>query len=94
MARFSAAEIDEINEIWRSLPASHSWTGWGVVGVEPSTVWLYRQRENWRRFLLTKTRGVYSLADENGEPIGASDTLTHILYNIETAPGLPKSDKD
>ena len=33
MIRFSAAEIREIDKIWRGLPAEHSWSGWAVVGV-------------------------------------------------------------
>lgn len=88
MIRFSAAEIREIDKIWRGLPAEHSWSGWAVVGVEPSMIWLYRQRQNWRRFNLTKLEDTYSLTDDHGHEIGKSGNLSRVLCDIETVPSL------
>ena len=88
MIRFSFAEISQIDEIWRSLPVDHSWSGWAMIDAEPSTVWLYRQRQNWRRFILAKRKGTYTLTDDLGKEVGTSRSLPNILCDIEAVPGL------
>jgi hypothetical protein len=88
MAKFTPIEIQEIDRIWRDLPSEHLWNGWAAIGNEPSEVWLYRKRQNWRRFLLTKHEADYLLTDDQGAQISRARKLSRVLCNIEIAPGL------
>ena len=90
MALFSSIETTEIDRIWRSLPAEHVWSGWASVGQEPEAIWLYRRRQNWRRFQLLKKAGEYLLVDEKGEKIAASGSLPDVLCDIEIVPSLAR----
>lgn len=89
MSRFSEKETAEIDRIWRTLPTDHMWSGWAAVDRRPKTIWLYRRRNNWRRFELVKRGEGYALVDEQGARLGASNSLIKVLCEIETAPSLP-----
>jgi len=88
MARFNASEINQIESIWRDLPHEHMWSGWAAIDAEPEAIWLYRQRQNWRRFTLTKQARAYVLKDEKGQQIGKSTSLPTVLCDLEIAPAL------
>lgn len=88
MPHFSSEDIDEIDRLWRSLPASHMWTGWAAVGQTPDTVWIYRSRAHWRRFPLTRTAAGYSLSDDQGRPFREAATLEELLRAVEAVPQL------
>jgi len=88
MVCFSALETAEIDRIWRTLPIDHVWSGWAAVDEKPETIWLYRRRQNWRRFELLKEAEAYVLTDEAGAKIGSSAQLNDILCDLEIAPPL------
>jgi len=88
MEAFSDAELEEVNAIWRALPEDHVWCGWASVGDPVSEVFIYRARAHWRRFLLTKTGGLYRLSDEAGRVVAAHESLTGLLAEVEAIPGL------
>jgi len=88
MTCFSHVETAEIDRIWRTLPRDHVWSGWAAVAEEPETIWLYRQRQNWRRFELLKDANHYILTDEAGSKIGSSTQLSEVLCDLEVAPPL------
>lgn len=94
MLRFSPEEIEEIDRLWRSLPAGHMWTGWAVVGQSPETVWIYRSRAHWRRFPLTRTKTGYALSDDAGRLFREAATLEDLLRAVEAVPGLAGGDQD
>lgn len=78
----------EIDRIWRGLPTGHVWSGWAAIDSAPETVWLYRLRQNWRRFQLLKEGNSYVLVDESGIKIGGSAILSEALCVIEVAPAF------
>ena len=45
MGCFTPSEIDEIDRLWRELPADHMWTGWAASGREPDQVWILKKVE-------------------------------------------------
>jgi hypothetical protein len=92
MKRFSQHDLDEIDQLWRSVPADHVWTGWSASGVEPEEVWLYRTRAHWRKFPLRKTDAGFALFDERGREVASAATLDDLLRAVERIPGLdPKA---
>lgn len=88
MLLFSPEEIEEIDRLWRSLPAGHMWTGWAAVGQSPATVWIYRSRAHWRRFPLTRTEAGYALSDDAGRLFRQAASLEELLRAVEAVPGL------
>ena len=94
MLRFSPEEIDEIDRLWRSLPAGHMWTGWAATGEAPETVWIFRSRAHWRRFPLTRTDEGYALGDDRGNPFRDAVTLEDLLRAVEAVPALAASAQD
>lgn len=94
MLRFSPEDIDAIDQLWRSLPPGHMWTGWAAVGQSPETVWIYRSRAHWRRFPLTRTKTGYALGDDQGRPFREAATLEDLLKAVEAVPRLRAADQD
>lgn len=94
MPRFSPEEVEEIDRLWRSLPAGHMWTGWAAIGQSPETVWIYRSRAHWRRFPLTRTKSGYALGDDQGRLFREAATLEELLKAVEAVPGLRIADQD
>jgi hypothetical protein len=94
MPVFSPEEIDEIDRLWRSLPADHMWTGWAAVGQSPETVWLFRSRAHWRRFPLTRTAGGYALGDDRGRIFREAASLEELLRAVEAVPALRDTAQD
>ena len=86
MLKFSPADIDLIDRLWRSLPADHMWSGWAAVGETPDTVWIFRALTHWRRFPLTRTEAGYALGDDRGNLFREADTLEDLLRAVETVP--------
>ena len=91
MNRFSQQDLDEIDQLWRSVPADHVWTGWSASGAEPEEIWLYRTRAHWRKFPLRKTDNGFALFDERGRPVADAETLGDLLRAVESIPGLADS---
>ncbi|KCZ56278.1 hypothetical protein HY29_09505 [Hyphomonas beringensis] len=94
MGNFTPSEIDEIDRLWRELPADHMWTGWAASGREPEHVWIFRTRAHWRRFPLSKTETGYSIADELGRPVVNAKSLKALLKKVELIPGLEALSQD
>ncbi len=94
MPVFSPEDIDEIDRLWRSLPADHIWTGWAAVGQTPDTVWLFRSRVHWRRFALTRTETGYALSDERRRLFREAGSLEDLLRAVEALPALRASPQD
>lgn len=94
MPRFSPADIDEIDRLWRSLPTGHMWSGWAATGDEPETVWIFRSRAHWRRFPLTRTKEGYALSDDRGNLFRGAATLEDLLRAVEAVPALADSVQD
>lgn len=94
MACFSPSEIDEIDRLWRQLPAGHIWTGWAAAGEQPETVWLFRTRAHWRRFPLTRTQSGYMLCDDRGQVFREAATLDDLLKAVEAVPSLQVPGQD
>lgn len=94
MPRFSPQEIDEIDRLWRNLPADHMWTGWAAVGQSPETVWIYRSRAHWRRFPLTRTETGYALSDDRGRLFREAASLEDLLRAVEAVPQLRIAGQD
>lgn len=88
MKRFSQQDLDEIDQLWRSVPADHVWTGWSASGAEPDEIWLYRTRAHWRKFPLRKTGEGFALFDERGRRVAQARTLGELLHAVESIPGL------
>ncbi|MCF6329654.1 MAG: hypothetical protein L3J02_07640 [Henriciella sp.] len=88
MTRFSIADLDAIDRLWRSVPADHVWTGWSACGEEPKEVIIYRTRAHWRKFPLKKVDGGFRLHDERGRRIAETKTLEALLAEVEAIPGL------
>jgi hypothetical protein len=88
MSTFSAADLDAIDRLWRSIPADHVWTGWSATGEAPSEITLYRTRAHWRRFPLRKSNGEFVLFDDRGAEVARSVTAEDLLKQVEAIPGL------
>jgi hypothetical protein len=88
MTHFSAADLEVIDRLWRSIPADHVWTGWSASGEEPAEITLYRTRAHWRRFPLRKSNGEYVLFDDRGAEVARSDSPADLLTQVESIPGL------
>jgi len=86
MGNFTPSEIDEIDRLWRELPAAS--------GREPEQVWIFRTRAHWRRFPLSKTETGYSIADELGRPVIHAKSLKALLKKVELIPGLEALSQD
>lgn len=94
MPAFSPQDIDEIDRLWRSLPAEHVWTGWAAVGERPETVWLFRSRAHWRRFPLTRTEAGYAINDDKGRLFREAASLEELLRAVEAIPSLRIATQD
>lgn len=94
MPVFSPEDINEIDRLWRSLPADHMWTGWAAAGQTPDTVWLFRSRVHWRRFPLTRTETDYALSDDLGRLFREAGSLEDLLRAVEALPALRVSAQD
>jgi hypothetical protein len=88
MPGFSPEDIDEIDRLWRSLPADHMWTGWAAAGERPEVVWIFRTLTHWRRFPLRRTDTGYALSDDRGNPFREAATLEDLLRAVEAVPQL------
>ena len=88
MQAFSQSDLDEIDKLWRSVPADHVWTGWSAAGAEPEEVWLYRTRAHWRKFPLRKTEDGFALYDEKDSEVASATSLDDLLEAVESIPGL------
>ena len=92
MQAFSQSDLDEIDKLWRSVPADHVWTGWSAAGAEPEEVWLYRTRAHWRKFPLRKTADGFALYDEKDRKVASAASLDDLLEAVEGIPGLGDPD--
>ena len=88
MTTFSAADLDAIDRLWRSIPADHVWTGWSATGEEPNEITLYRTRAHWRRFPLRKSNSEFILFDDQGSEAARAATADKLLKLGEAIPGL------
>jgi hypothetical protein len=94
MLTFTPHEVDEIDQIWRSLPATHMWTGWAAAGATPERILIFRTRAHWRRFTLTKTPSGFAVADEKDRAVAEAATLPELLKAVEAIPGLTQPPQD
>ncbi|WP_300377703.1 hypothetical protein [Henriciella sp.] len=94
MNRFSQQDLDDIDKLWRSVPADHVWTGWSASGAEPDEVWLYRTRAHWRKFPLRKNETGYALFDERDQKVAEAVTLQDLLHAVESIPGLTEASEN
>jgi len=88
MTHFSAADLEAIDRLWRSVPADHVWTGWSASGEEPEEITLYRTRAHWRRFPLRKSNSGFVLFDDQGTQVAKATSLSDLLTQVEAIPGL------
>jgi len=88
MSQFSAADLEAIDRLWRSIPADHVWTGWSASGETPKEITLYRTRAHWRRFPLRKSNKQFVLHDDKGNEVARSASLPDLLRQVEAVPGL------
>ena len=88
MPSFSPEDIDEIDQLWRRLPADHMWTGWAAAGERPEIVWIFRTLTHWRRFPLSRTETGYALSDDRGNLFREAATLEDLLSAVEAVPQL------
>lgn len=87
MPGFSPEDIDEIDRLWRSLPADHV-DRLGSGGRRPEVVWIFRTLTHWRRFPLRRTDTGYALSDDRGNPFREAATLEDLLRAVEAVPQL------
>ncbi|NQY13928.1 MAG: hypothetical protein HRT81_08735 [Henriciella sp.] len=88
MSHFSAADIDVIDRLWRSIPPDHVWTGWSASGETPEEITLYRTQAHWRRFPLRKSNQEFILFDDKDREVARSKSLEDLLKQVEAIPGL------
>jgi hypothetical protein len=88
MNRFSAADLEAIDRLWRSVPPDHVWTGWSANGEEPEEVILYRTQAHWRRFPLRKSNVGFILFDDRSTEVAKAASLEELLSAVEAIPGL------
>ena len=94
MLSFLPSDLQEIDRLWRALPADHVWSGWAASGEAPEHVWIFRTRANWRRLPLIKTVAGFALSDERGQRVVTARTLEDLLRTIEAIPGLAEPPQD
>lgn len=94
MQSFLPSELEEIDRLWRALPADHMWTGWAAAGEKPDHVWIFRTRAHWRRFPLVKTEAGFALSDERGQRVITARKLPDLLRIVEAIPALSVTDQD
>lgn len=94
MNLFTPSEIEEIDRLWRQLPADHMWTGWAASGEQPEQIWIFRTRAHWRRFPLSKSDRGYCIADERGRTVARAKSLKALLRKVEAIPGLDAAPQD
>lgn len=80
--------MNEIDALWRSVPADHVWTGWAAAGDSPAEVLIFRTRAHWRKFPLRKTDTGYALFDERDRRVAEEITLKGLPEIIASIPGL------
>ena len=88
MTRFSPADLDAIDRLWRAVPSDHVWTGWSASGETPEEVTIYRTRAHWRKFPLRKTGDAFTLHNERGDELARGTSLEALLAEVEALPGL------
>jgi len=81
-------EVNEIDVLWRALPADHVWSGWAAAGDAPEEVLIFRTRAHWRKFPLRKMVSGYALFDERDRCVAEESTLADLINAIEAIPGL------
>ncbi|MFC6198084.1 hypothetical protein [Ponticaulis profundi] len=91
MFEFSSSDIDEIDALWRQCSTDHPWAGWAKPGGRNDEVWIFRRRNNWRRFSLIRTRLTYRLLDEKGRVVAVARRLSDLLDRVEGIPGIHES---
>ncbi|MEM6625754.1 MAG: hypothetical protein AAF719_03550 [Pseudomonadota bacterium] len=79
MTNVSPGDLSALDKVWRALPEGHPWCGWAHVASDIDEIWVFRERANWRRFVLRKTFEGWTLFDD------ASVTLAN-LAKLEDAP--------
>lgn len=89
MALFSETEIDNIEQMWRSLSGEHPWTGWAALPENPNEVWIFRSQANWRRFILRKTSNAYVLVDDTKNSEEQFECLENLAVKVGQVPALP-----
>lgn len=94
MPYFSPEDIDEIDRLWRRLPADHMWTGWAATGERPETVWIFRTLTHWRLFPLSRTQTGYALRDDQGNLFREASTPEGLLAAVEAVPRLSTPRQD
>ena len=90
--RFTPADLETIDRLWRAVPADHVWTGWSATGESPEEVIIYRTRAHWRKFPLRRTETGFALFDEAGRKLAEHASLNGLLTQVEALPGLRRGD--
>ena len=86
---FSQDDLEAIDAIWRSLPDNDNWVGWAATANQADTVWLFRKRANWRRFLLRKTEeNQLVLHDEERKQVGTCTQFEELPKVIDDLPQM------
>ena len=88
MTQFTPEEIEQIDRLWRAVPADHVWSGWAAAGDAPDEVLIFRTRAHWRKFPLRKKPQGYALFDERDRCVAEENDLELVLKAIESIPGL------
>lgn len=88
MAAFTPQDLSEIDALWRQCDPDHVWCGWAHPGASAEEVWIFRERANWRRFVLRKSRNSFRLYDEKGRSVARGHSLSELLKRIDAMPGL------
>ena len=86
--------MDEVDALWRAVPADHVWTGWAAAGEEPTSVWIFRTQAHWRKFLLIKRGKRYVLLDEQEQVLAVANTLAELLGRVDAIPGIDEAYPD
>jgi len=88
MTKFSTYDLEALDQLWRSIPVDHVWTGWSASGTEPKEIILYRTRAHWRKFPLRKTSSGFVIYDEDDNAVATAKTLPGLLSAVEAIPSL------
>lgn len=88
MIVFTSSELEQIDALWRSCPIDHVWSGWAFPGHTDDEVWIFRNKANWRRFTLCKSRTAYFLYDEKRRIVAKAGSLDDLLSNVDAIPGI------
>ncbi len=86
---FSKIEINNIEQMWRSLDTDHPWTGWAARSNNPDEIWIFRSQVNWRRFILRKTQSAYVLQDDTQNCEEVFEQLDTLASKVGAVPALP-----